>query len=171
MVDRIIAEGRHLRLVDRDGWELAERRGVSGVVAIVAITPDERLILTEQWRAPVGRSVIDLPAGLAGDIPGEEHEALSEAARRELVEEVGFDAKVLALLAACPTSPGLSSEVVTFFLATELSRVGEGGGAGSESITVHEVPLTALAAWCREREGMGALIDLKLWAGLRLAGR
>ncbi|MCK6551593.1 NUDIX hydrolase [Myxococcota bacterium] len=169
MADGVIGEGRHLRLVSRGGWELVERRSVTGIVAIVAITDADELVLTEQHRVPVGRRVIDLPAGLAGDIPGEEDEALATAAARELSEETGFDATHLERLAEGPPSPGLSTEIVTFFHAKGVRRTGPGGGEGTESIDVHVVPMRGLRAWLRAEEAAGKLVDLKVWAGLYLA--
>ena len=99
----VVAAGKHLRLVSVDGWEFAERTTCSGVVAIIAVTDDGKLILTEQFRPPVARRVIDLPAGLAGDISGQEHEPLERAARRALQEETGYDAEEFKFLMPCPT--------------------------------------------------------------------
>jgi ADP-ribose pyrophosphatase len=159
-----LGEGRFLRLVRRNGWEFVQRIGVDGVVAIVAVTGDRELVVVEQERPAVGRTVLDLPAGLAGDVQGED--SLEAAARRELEEETGFVAAGWERVADTPPSPGLSSEVVTYYRATGLQRVGAGGGVGSERITVHLVPLTGIAAWLEERAAAGDLIDLKLYAGL-----
>src|SRR5436305_7986631 len=93
--DRVIAEGKHIRLVARGKWEFAERKKVSGIVGIVAVTDDRKLILVEQFRAPVNARVIEIPAGLAGDIEGSEDEALEIAAKRELSEETGYEAKTM----------------------------------------------------------------------------
>jgi ADP-ribose pyrophosphatase len=98
----VLGAGHWLRLVHVDGWEFVERVKATGVVAIVAVTPDGELILTEQFRRSVNGRVIDLPAGLAGD--GPESEELVTAARRELIEETGYDARRFTLLAHAPTS-------------------------------------------------------------------
>ena len=164
----ILGEGRFLRLVSVDGWEWTERRRVSGVVAVVAITPDGRLLLTEQRRRALACAVIDLPAGLAGDEPGAEDEALTAAARRELEEEAGWTADDLSVLATCPTSPGLTSETVTILRAKGLRRIGAGGGIADEGITVHMPLLGELRAWLAERVRAGLLIDPKVYAGLWL---
>jgi ADP-ribose pyrophosphatase len=119
---RVIAEGKYIRLVDVDGWEFVERCNASGVVAIIAITADHKIVLTEQKRRAVGKMVIDLPAGLAGDTPGDESEALAIAARRELIEEVGYDVSSMRELETTPPSPGLTSELVTFFAAEGIKR-------------------------------------------------
>lgn len=166
-----LAEGQHLRLVRRQGWEYAERTRGTGVVVIVAVTDDGRLLLTEQYRTPVGTPVIELPAGLAGDRAEDAGEDLATAARRELLEETGFEAQAFAGLTEGPPSAGLSSEVVTFLRATGLTRIGEGGGDAHEAITVHAVPLDEVPAWLTAMTRRGCLIDPKVYAGLYFAGR
>ena len=163
--------GRYLRLVVRNGWEFVERPGIQGIVLIVAVTPGDRLLLVEQWREAVAANVLELPAGLAGDAGSPAGEPLEEAARRELVEETGWDAKAMERLTAGPPSAGVTSEIVTLFRARGLSKVGTGGGVEGESITVHEVPLGAAEAFLSEREAEGALVDPKVWAGLWFARR
>jgi ADP-ribose pyrophosphatase len=161
-----LAEGRFLRLVAVRGWEYVERRNASGVIAIAALTDDRRLVMVEQYRPPVGRRVIELPAGLVGDDPGAADEPLETAARRELEEETGFTARELSLVAVGPSSAGLTSEVITFFTARGLTRTGDGGGVAGEDIVVHLVPLDDIRAWLDRRLGEGVLIDPKIYAGL-----
>jgi ADP-ribose pyrophosphatase len=167
----VIGEGRFLRLVVRRGWEMAERKAVTEIAVIVAVTPAGELLLVEQHREAVGGTVLELPAGLAGDEPGREHEPLEEAARRELLEETGWDCERVERLSAGPPSSGMSSEVVTLLRAHGLSRRGEGGGTADEGITVHAVPLGEAPEWLRERERGGTLVDPKVWAGLWFAER
>lgn len=164
-------QGRYLRLVSDQRWEYVERTKASGVVAVLAITPDNRILLVEQFRPPLGVPVIEIPAGLAGDQSGSEHEPLAEAARRELVEETGYSAASLHELGTGPSSAGLTNELITFFEARQLTQVSEGGGDGSESITVHAIPLTELRSWLESRERSGSLTDFKIWAALAMAGR
>src|SRR5205085_12602765 len=89
----VLYDGKHIQLVRRDRWEYARRKNLTGIVAIVAVTGDGKLILVEQYRPPVGARGIELPAGLAGDAAGEESEALAAAARRELLQETGYGAR------------------------------------------------------------------------------
>lgn len=163
--------GDHLRLM-RDGrWEFVERVRASDVVVVVAATPDGRMILIEQVRASLGAPVIELPAGLVGD--SDECEDLAAAAIRELEEETGYTASAVTKLTEGPTSAGLSSEVVTFLLATGLSksdRPGAGGGDGHEDITLHEVPLGRVSRWLAGKVGEGVLIDPKVYVGLHFLG-
>lgn len=165
----LLGGGRHVRLLRRGRWEYAERVRCAGVVAILAVTDDRRLVLTEQFREPARKRVIELPAGLAGDVAGEADEPLAEAARRELLEETGYQAAHVAYLTAGPPSAGLSNELVTFFHATGLQKVAKGGGVGSESIEVHEVPLDSAAAWLENAAAKGSLIDPKVYAALYFA--
>ncbi len=164
----VIYRGKHLTFLSRDGWEFVDRPGICGIVVIVAVTAENTLLLTEQHRPPVGRSVIELPAGLAGDTATE---SLTTAARRELLEETGYVARRLHQLCAGPPSAGVSSEVVTMYLATGLRRTGPGGGDGTERIRLHEVPLGSVDRWLRAKARAGLLVDPKVFAGLYFAGR
>jgi ADP-ribose pyrophosphatase len=165
----VLARGRFIQLVREDGWEFADRPAVTGIVTVVAVTDDGKLVLTEQYRRPIRRRVIELPAGLAGDVPGAATEEPAAAAARELEEGTGYRAERLEYLTAGPPSAGLSTEVVTFFRATGLRKVGPGGGDEHEEIEVHEVPLASAAAWLQEQAGRGRLIDPKVYAGLYFA--
>lgn len=171
MKKEIKYKGRFLNLINQEGWEYVERSNISGVVAIVAITGDEKIILVEQYRKPAGAHVIELPAGLAGDIPGEEHEALSVAAQRELLEETGYEAELMTYLREGLPSAGLTSENVTFFKAEKLKKVGQGGGDESESIVIHEVPLSDLSNWLTKKEKEGAKVAATLYAGIGLISK
>lgn len=166
---RTLGAGRFLRLVCRDGWEYVERAGATGVVAVLALTSRDELVLTEQFRPPVSRRVIDLPAGLAGD--GDSDETSQAAARRELEEETGFTSHAFRQLTRLPTSPGLTSETVDLLLAEGICRNGPGGGDESENIEVHLVPRSTIAAWLEERVAAGCLVDPKVYAALWWAER
>ncbi|MCA9690696.1 MAG: NUDIX hydrolase [Nannocystaceae bacterium] len=165
----ILASGKFLRLLRRGRWEYAERVNASGAAAIVAVTGDGKLLLVEQPREPLGCSVIELPAGLVGDDPGQEDEGMGVAAGRELEEETGYRPAKVEFLTRGPSSPGMSSERLALFRATGLTKVGPGGGVEHEQITVHEVALADVEGWLRARAAEGAEIDVKVWAGLYFA--
>lgn len=169
-VDRLktLHRGRHLELVDDEGWEFVRRHGVSGVVAICAITDAGELLLVEQHRKPLGQVVLELPAGLAGDIAGAEDEPLVEAAKRELLEETGYTASEWVDLGKGPASAGLTDETIHFFGARGLVKVGEGGGDASEDITVREVPMEQVHAYLRDSE---ILVDVKIPGALWMLER
>lgn len=164
---KILHEGEFLRLLRRRHWEYVERTNSRGVAVIVALTPDEEVLLVEQYRWPLERPVIELPAGLVGDL--DIAETLLEAARRELEEETGYRARHIHTLDSGPVTAGLSNEVSTFCRASELTRIGPGGGDKTESITVHAVALAGLRAWL-DAQRQRADIDPKIFAGLWLAG-
>lgn len=168
---KVLGEGRWLQLVYADGWEWVTRHTCSGAVVIVAVTDRGELVLTEQYRVPLGAPVIDLPAGLVGDEPGSADEPMVEAARRELLEETGFQADTMAFLTEGPTSAGLTDESHAFFLARGARRVAAGGGDASEQITVHVVPLDAAEAWLDARRREGMAISPKVFAALYFARR
>lgn len=117
-------------------WEALERVGVGGIVVMVAVTPTGNVILEKQFRPPVGRDVIELPAGLV-----ESNESMEVAAKRELIEETGWSAGKLDFLAEGPISTGASTEALRAYLCTELEHVGKSGGDDNEIIEVIEVPL------------------------------
>jgi ADP-ribose pyrophosphatase len=165
---RVLAEGRYLQLVDNAGWEYVTRHGITGVVVLVAVTPARELILVEQYRPAVRRRCIELPAGLVGDVSGHETESLVSAAHRELVEETGYEAQEMRELADGPIAVGVSDEIVTFFEARGLTRVGDGGGDDTEDIAVHVVPLATVRAFLQARRAEGLNVDPKIYAGLYL---
>lgn len=166
-----IAEGKRIRLVRRGDWEYVTRKSVSGIVAIVAVTDDRKMVLVEQFRPPVGKAVIELPAGLAGDEVGHEQEDLAEAARRELLEETGYEAAAMTLLAEGVPSAGITDEIITLFRATGLKKTGKGEGDGSEQITLHEVAVDDVPAWLEAQRNAGRLVDLKIYSGLGFVTR
>lgn len=161
--------GKHLEFRETTaGWEYVTRACAKGCVAILAITDDKQVVLTEQYRPPVGCRVIELPAGLAGDIPLQEDEPLETAARRELKEETGYVAKKWQKLLDCPSSAGMTNEVNTIFHASEMTRMTLGGGDQHENITVHMVDLKDVTTWCLDRQAEGKMVDFKIFAALHL---
>ena len=151
-----IFEGKHVLVIERDGWEFVERKNGKEAVAVIALTDDDELILVEQYRRPVDARVIDLPAGLVGD-DGENDPARTAA--KELEEETGFIAGEVRFIAKCPTSPGITSEQVSFYRALRV----HGAAKPEEGIGVHLVPRARIAAWLRETS---SLIDVKVWTAL-----
>lgn len=159
--------GKFLSLVKRGRWEYATRTQATGVVAVVALHDDGRVVLIEQHRPAVDASVLELPAGLAGD--EDDEESLLTAAKRELEEETGYVAEQWVQLSTSFPSPGLTDEAITFFLARGLSKTGAGGGVAGESIVVHEVARDQVNDRLRTAERKGQQIDMKVLAGLYAA--
>ena len=118
-VGRVVA----LRLdeVEMPDGSVAKREVVEhlGAVAIVTVDDEGRLVLIRQYRHPLARRLWELPAGLI-DHAGEDP---LEAAKRELVEEVGLAAAEWSVLVDIAASPGFTDEVIRVFLATGLTVV------------------------------------------------
>lgn len=167
---KTLYEGKWLRLQARGHWEYAERTNEGGLaVIIIAATPDDKIVLVEQFRIPVDAKTIEMPAGIVGDIHA--GESLELAAERELLEETGWQASKIEVLMIGPTSSGMSNERIAFVRATGLTRIHAGGGDASEDITVHEVPIADAPRWLAQKMAEGYEMDPKLWAGLWLLDR
>ena len=167
MSQEILGQGKYLRLVRTGGWEHAERANATGIVVIVPKTAAGEFVLVEQYRPPVQADCIEFPAGLAGDEVDAADESLLAAARRELREETGYDTDELRFLGHSPPTAGLTSEVMSFYLATGVKKFASGGGVGSERIIVHVVPEKDVRGWLR-RQVPRAQVALMVYAGLYL---
>jgi ADP-ribose pyrophosphatase len=124
-----------------------------GSVVIVAIAPEDNVILVRQFRKPVEQMLLELPAGTLE--PGEEPQ---ECARRELEEETGYLAEKWEHLGGFYSSPGFCTEYLYLFLATELRP----GRPVTEAIELVPIPLSRIPALIAS----GELCDAKSIAGL-----
>lgn len=91
-----------------------------GAVGIIPITQDNKLVVVEQYRKPLERSIVEIPAGKLE--PGELPEV---TAVRELEEETGLGSKKFNYLQTIATSPGFADEVVHLYVATDLYKIAE----------------------------------------------
>jgi ADP-ribose pyrophosphatase len=117
---RRIFDGRvvHLRVdtVRRDGRETTrEIIEHEPVIAVIPLDEQGRLLLVKQYRSPVEKELLEIPAG--GIEPGETPE---EAVIREMQEETGYRPGKLVRLGGFYSTPGFSNEYLHIFLATEL---------------------------------------------------
>jgi len=158
--------GQWLTLKQRGRWEFVERNNPQGAVIIVAVTPDDCLLFVEQYRVPILRFTIEMPAGLIGDASHADDDDIATAARRELEEETGYTCARVEPLHSGPSSAGMSTEMMHFVRALDLRKIGEGGGDETENIVVHEVPRGDAGAWLHAMAAKGYSIDPKLFAGL-----
>lgn len=92
-----------------------------GAVAVIALTSDKKIIMVEQYRKALERSLVEIPAGKLE--PGE---APEYTAMRELEEETGYSAEKLEKVISFSTSPGFADEVVHVFFASGLHRATNG---------------------------------------------
>lgn len=153
--------GEYVVVKRRGKWEYAGRPGGMRAAVILAVDAGE-VILIEQYRVPLGKVCLELPAGLIGD-ETEGEDALTSAVR-ELEEEAGYRAAHWEELGDFYSSPGLLSEGFTLVKATGLTRIGDGGGTDNEDIVVHRVPLSRVARTVAEHRARGHAIDVKLLA-------
>jgi len=162
----ILKEGQYMWFLSIDSWEYMKRKNCTGIVIILAVTDEGKLVFVEQYRAPVGKKMIEFPAGLANDIPSARKESLATAAKRELLEEAGYVAKRVKKVFYGPISGGFSSDMITVFMAEGLKKVSAGGGDATECITVHEIPLPQAEKWLDRMQKKGYLVGPTIYAGL-----
>jgi len=159
-------QGRFIAAKTRGRWEYVSRtRGIrAAVILALDESPDGRphVVLVEQYRVPLGRSCLELPAGLIGDEDGSHGEVALDAAQRELEEETGYRAERWEDLGEYFSSPGMVSEAFTLLKATGLTKVGPGGGTDGENITVHRVPLDGIEQTIASHRAKGTGIDVRL---------
>lgn len=168
-------EGSFLRILglryrDSSGklrdWEAVERVNCKGIVAVVPITNDGCVLLIRQFRPPVNGYVIEFPAGL-----NDRDEPLDVVAKRELLEETGYQAKEITFLGRGPLSSGSSVEVLTVYLARGLEFVGASERDETEEIEVIKVPLGSVWDVLKDLEKDGNFIDLKILGFIDMAVR
>ncbi|WP_367348330.1 NUDIX hydrolase [Sphingobium yanoikuyae] len=161
--EEVMWTGRFITAKKRGKWEYVGRaRGIRAAV-ILAIDEDvdgRHVLLVDQYRVPLGKRCIELPAGLVGDHDAGEDASL--AASRELEEETGYLPGRLESLGEFFSSPGMVSESFTLFRAHDLVKTGDGGGVDSEDIRVHRVPLATLPDQITAWRDQGFAMDVKL---------
>ncbi|HAL09189.1 MAG TPA: ADP-ribose pyrophosphatase [Staphylococcus sp.] len=89
----------------------------NGAVSVLAITPENEVIVVEQFRKAMEKTLIEIPAGKLE--VGEERES---AAKRELEEETGYIADKLELIGEVYGCPGFCNEKVSIYIANDLKE-------------------------------------------------
>lgn len=154
--------------VTMPGGDVASREVAQrpDAVAVVPLTTDGEVVMLRQYRHPVGRYELEIPAGLL-DVKGE---AEAEAAQRELVEEIGMTAGTLERLTRFWNSAGWSDEATTVFVGRDLRPAVPDDDFVAEheeaDMQVLRVPLAEAVALVRS----GAITDAKTVIGLLLVG-
>ena len=155
----VVWEGKYIKVLQDGPWEYVAR--ARGIQAAVILAIDEgHVVLVEQFRVPLGRRCLELPAGLVGD--EDAGESVEASAARELEEETGYRAGTITPLGFFHSSPGMVSEGFTLVRATDLERIGPGGGEAGEDITVLRVPVAEIADFVATKRVEGVAIDVKL---------
>jgi ADP-ribose pyrophosphatase len=160
-------QGRFVIAKQRGRWEYASRARNIRAAAILAVE-DGHVLLVAQYRVPLGRICLEIPAGLIGDEGGSQGEGAEDAARRELEEETGYRADRMENLGEFHSSPGMVSESFTLLRAHGLSKVGEGGGVDGEDIVTYRVALNDLPDFVADWREAGHAVDVRL--AILLAG-
>lgn len=165
---KLIHKGRIVTLLDEeleypDGQvflrEVVRHRGAVGVVPLT--TDGGQVVLVEQYRHPVAREVLEIPAG----IPAEGEDPL-DCARRELKEETGLSSEKIVKLTEFYTTPGYSDEVFHLYLGVDVKE-GEMEPEDDEVLKVIKLPLEQAL----EMVKTGEIRDAKTIVGLLLADR
>lgn len=133
MVDsKVIYNGKiidlHLEKVELPDGRTSEREVVKhpGAVAVLAVTPENKIVFVRQYRKPLNREIIEIPAGKLE--PGESSET---CAMRELEEETGYRTNNLKFLQSFYTSPGFADEIIHIYYTDQLE-------AGTEQLDQDE---------------------------------
>jgi 8-oxo-dGTP pyrophosphatase MutT (NUDIX family) len=175
---KIVWEGKFLRTLlisyeDKSGnlrnWEAVERVNCRGIVVVVPITKEGEFLLIRQFRPVINNFVIEFPAGL-----NDKDESLIDTARRELIEETGYDSSELIYLADGPVSSGMSTEILTVFLAKEAclapADIKEKYPADeSENIETIKAPFSKVYEILHCHKEKGDYIDLKVYGLIEMA--
>lgn len=169
--DRVVHQG-HLTLVEAsfeapDGStftrEVVRQKPAVGIVA-VDDDADRSVVLVRQFRAPLGDTLLEIPAGLL-DVEGESELA---AAERELAEEVGLAAESWRELTTFLNAAGSFDHRTTIYLARGLSEVDhDPQGIEEEAMTIERLPFEEAL---RQVEA-GEITDAKTVIGLLLVAR
>lgn len=147
--------------VEMPGGDTATREVVAkhGAVAVVARDTRGRIAMVVQYRHPVGRRLLELPAGL---LDGGPDESPVEAAQRELAEEAGLAAGSWRTLVDLDSSPGFTDEAIRVFLAEDLSEV-DGGEREHEEADL-------VVRWLTLDEAVHAALSGELVNAIAVAG-
>ncbi len=159
----IMWQGKFITTVREGRWEYVNRaRGIhAAVILAIDDAPDGRhVLLVEQYRVPLHKRCIELPAGLVGDDTAGEEASL--AAARELQEETGYVAGQWDNAGEFYSSPGMVGESFTLLIARGLTKIGAGGGVDGEDIIVHRVRLDSIGEFISARRAEGYAIDVRV---------
>jgi ADP-ribose pyrophosphatase len=158
--------------VELFGGERARREVVvhPGAVAIIPLLPDGRVVMLRQYRHAAGKILYELPAGTLA--PGE---SPLDCARRELMEETGYEAADLTLLFSTYLSPGFSSEIIHIFIATGLRPTQGASLDEDERLDLVVLPLDEAVAMVKRGEVQNAaavcgLLAAHVWEGAAARG-
>lgn len=105
-------------------------------INVISLTEDNHIILVEQYRHGIDEPTLEIPGGMV-----DEGEEPIEAAKRELLEETGFEADSWEALGKTSSNPAILSNFTHLYLATGCKKTGPQQTDGHEDIDVHTMPL------------------------------
>jgi ADP-ribose pyrophosphatase len=123
---REIFKGKIIHVVE-DEVKLPNNLGVTkrelvfhqGAVAVIPITKKGKMVLVKQFRKPLEKTLLEIPAG---KIEIDEYDDLEFAAKRELEEETAYQAKKFCKLTEIYMTPGFCNEILHLYFATDLEK-------------------------------------------------
>jgi ADP-ribose pyrophosphatase len=127
-----------------------------GAVVLIPITPEQKLLFVKQWRRPIDKITLELPAGTL-----EKHEQPLLCAQRELQEETGYRAQEIIPLGGFYSAPGFCSEYLHLFLALNLEEAPLVSDDEEEEIDLVSLSFDEVAEWIEEQK----IEDVKSIAG------
>lgn len=134
---------------------------------VVALTPEDEVVLVEQFRHGVNEVTLEIPGGVV-----EEGEPPEAAAARELLEETGFQGQPPQLLGTVQPNPAIQNNVCTTWLITEALQVAAPQPDPGEHIEVHVVPRAEIPGLMRASRITHSLVVAAFhWLGLYEADR
>jgi ADP-ribose pyrophosphatase len=140
-----------------------------GAVAVVAVDPEDRVLLVRQWRHATGGPLLEIPAGTLDRRPDGSLEDPAIAAARELEEETGSRAGAWRHLGAFYTAPGFTSELMHLYFATELTSAHADGLQPDEDERLELEPMPFAEALAMAERG--DIHDAKTMVGLLMVAR
>jgi len=158
--DELLCSGRRVKLYRRiiSGGIVKDYVSFGRAVVIVPVLDDGRIVFVKQWRAPIAKWIVELPAGKV-----EEGEDPSSTAMRELREETGYKAGKLLELASAYVAPGYSDEYMHIFVAKNLVFEGLKPERGEYVVPLILYPEEYLSSFREDMKSIAALL-LYLWS-------
>jgi ADP-ribose pyrophosphatase len=162
LASRLAFEGVFLRLYVDDVESADGHRGTReylrhpGAVMVIPLLDAEHVLLERQFRYPLGRSIVEFPAGKI-----DPDEAPFDCARRELLEETGYTARRWSWLGGLHNAVAYSDERIEIYLAEDLERSADAQPDAGETLEVFEAPWRQLLEWIRD----GSVTDVKTMVG------
>ncbi len=129
----------------------------NGGAVVVPVLENGKIVLVKQYRYPFDEYLLELPAGKLDN-----NEDPLECARRELTEETGYSTEIFRDLGKIYTSPGFCSEILYFYLATDLKAGDHNREEGEYGMEVFKFSLEEI----NEKITSGEIVDAKTICGI-----